>query len=88
MSPARIAPLEFVGVVIEPRSDETDDWDNHRVQDVDNGYVPELGRYVIVANMLDTDGNPGGDFPTMKQGNARTIGVYLGPHAPASAVGR
>jgi len=72
-------PFTYLGVVIEPRDQEVDDWDNHRVQDADIAYIPELRRYVIVANMLDTDGNPGGDFPNMKPGNSRVIGVYYGP---------
>ena len=69
-------PFEYVGKAITPRSDEVDDWDNYRIQDPDIAYIPELGRYVITANMMDRDGNPGGDFPTMKGNTTRVIGVF------------
>jgi len=69
-------PFEYIGKAITPRSDEKDDWDNYRVQDPDIIYVPELKRYVITCNMMDVDGNPGGDFPTMKGNNTRVIGVF------------
>jgi len=65
-----------VGKAITPRSDEVDDWDNHRIQDPDIAYIPELGRYVITANMRDQDGNPGGHFPTLKGKQTRVIGVF------------
>lgn len=69
-------PFEYVGKAITPRSDEVDDWDNYRIQDPDIAYIPELGRYVITANMMDRDGNPGGDFPTMKGNTTRVIGIF------------
>jgi arylsulfatase A-like enzyme len=69
-------PFEYVGKAITPRSDEVDDWDNYRIQDPDIAYIPELGRYVITANLMDRDGNPGGDFPTMKGNTTRVIGVF------------
>ena len=69
-------PFEYVGKAITPRSDEVDDWDNHRIQDPDIAYIPDLGRYVITANMMDRDGNPGGNFPTMKGNTTRVIGVF------------
>jgi len=69
-------PFEYVGKAITPRSDEVDDWDNHRIQDPDIAYIPELGRYVITANMRDHDGNPGGHFPTLKGKQTRVIGVF------------
>ena len=69
-------PFEYVGKAITPRSDEVDDWDNYRIQDPDIAYIPELGRYVITANMMDRDGNPGGNFPTMKGNTTRVIGVF------------
>lgn len=69
-------PFEYLGEAITPRSDEIDDWDNHRIQDPDIGFIPELGRYVMTCNMMDTDGNPGGDFPTLKGKRTRVIGVF------------
>jgi arylsulfatase A-like enzyme len=69
-------PFEYVGKAITPRSDEVDDWDNYRIQDPDIAYIPELGRYVITANVMDRDGNPGGDFPTMKGKTTRVIGIF------------
>jgi hypothetical protein len=69
-------PFKYLGKAIKPRSDEVDDWDNYRVQDPDIEYVPELGRYVITCNMMDTDGNPGGKFPGVKGGGTRVIGVF------------
>ncbi len=56
-------PFHYLGKAIEPRSDRTDDWDNHRIQDADIGYVRELNRYVMFCNMKDIDGNPGADLP-------------------------
>jgi len=67
-------PFEYLGKAIQPRSDEVDDWDNHRIQDPDIGYIPELGRYVMTCNMMDKDGNPGGTFPGVK--GTRVIGVF------------
>jgi arylsulfatase A-like enzyme len=69
-------PFEYVGKAITPRSDEVDDWDNYRIQDPDIAYIPELGRYVITANVMDRDGNPGGNFPTLKGNTTRVIGIF------------
>lgn len=68
--------FDYLGVAFAPRSNEVDDWDNHRVQDADIAYIPEMKRFVMTCNMMDTDGNPGGDFPTMKPGNSRVIGTF------------
>lgn len=68
--------FEYLGVAIAPRSDEVDDWDNYRIQDPDILYVPEIGRYVMSCNMMDVDGNPGGEFPGVKGGGTRVIGVF------------
>jgi hypothetical protein len=51
--------FEYAGTAIKPRRDETDDWDNYRIQDGDIQYVPDLNRYVMAINMMDTDGDPG-----------------------------
>ena len=56
-------PFEYVGKAITPRSDEVDDWDNYRIQDPDIAYIPELGRYVITANMMDKRRQPGWRLP-------------------------
>ena len=77
-------PFEYVGKAITPRSDEVDDWDNYRIQDPDIAYIPELGRYVITANMMDRDGNPGGKFPTLKGKTTRVIGAFY--HGDIQAV--
>jgi arylsulfatase A-like enzyme len=69
-------PFKYVGKAITPRSDEVDDWDNYRIQDPDIAYIPELGRYVITANLRDKDGNPGGNFPTLKGNGTRVIGIF------------
>jgi beta-xylosidase len=69
-------PFEYLGVAMAPREGETDDWDNYRIQDADIAYAAELGRYVMTVNMLDTDGNPGGDFPTLRKNQSRVIGVF------------
>jgi hypothetical protein len=68
--------FEYLGVAATARLNETDDWDNYRVQDPDVIYVPELQRYVMVCNMQDRDGNPGGYFPTLK-GMTRVIGFFF-----------
>ncbi len=73
-SPDLNGPFEYLGTAIAPRSDEEDDWDNYRIQDADIVYVPELSRYVIVANMQDRDGNPGGG--PLENGFTRVIGVF------------
>ena len=69
-------PYEYLGITMAPRSEETDDWDNYRIQDADIGYIPELGRYVMTCNMKDHDGNPGGNFPTLGKYQSRVIGVF------------
>jgi len=68
--------FEYVDVAIAPRSEEVDDWDNHRIQDGDIQFVPELRRYVMFANMKDIDGNPGGNFPTLGTNETRVVGVF------------
>ncbi len=68
--------FDFLGVVIKPRSEETDDWDNHRIQDADIAYIPDLSRYVMTCNMKDLDGNPGGDFPNLGEDETRVIGTF------------
>ncbi len=69
------SPFEYLGKAMQPRSGQTNDWDNYRVQDPDIGYVPELSRYVMTCNMKDHDGTPGGDFPNLNGDNTRVIGV-------------
>lgn len=73
-------PFEYLGKAIMPRSDEVDDWDNHRIQDPDIAWIPELNRFVMVCNMKDHDGNPGGRFPTLKGKQTRVIGVFYSTH--------
>ncbi len=75
-APDLSTPFEYLGVAAAPRAGETDDWDNHRVQDPDLGFIPELGRYVMVCNMKDLDGDPGGDFPTLEESETRVIGMF------------
>ena len=67
-------PFEYLGIAFEPRSDESDDWDNYRVQDADVAYIPELNRFVMMCNMMDKDGDPGGSFPGMT--GTRVIGTF------------
>ena len=67
-------PFEYLGIALEARSGETDDWDNHRIQDADILYVPELKRFIMVCNMMDTDGIPGGYFPGV--GGTRVVGMF------------
>ena len=69
-------PFEYLGKALTPRSDQTDDWDNYRIQDAEIGYVPELSRYVMFCNMKDHDGNPGGHFPNLGKGRTRVIGAF------------
>ena len=69
-------PFTYLGIAAAPRSDQTDDWDNYRVQDCDILYVPELSRYIMTCNMMDTDGKPGGDFPTLENNWTRVIGIF------------
>lgn len=82
-------PYEYLGKAITPRSGEVDDWDNHRIQDPDIGFIPEIGRYVMTCNMMDIDGNPGGDFPTLEGKQTRVIGVfYSNKELKSNAVNR
>jgi hypothetical protein len=69
-------PFTFMQVVAAPRADRTDDWDNQRIQDADIGYVEELSRYVMFVNMRDTDGRPGGAFPSLADGVSRVVGTF------------
>jgi len=69
-------PFEYLGKAAMPRSKEKDDWDNHRVQDAEIAYVAELGGFVMFCNMMDKDGDPGGDFPTLKKKETRVIGCF------------
>ncbi|PXA04677.1 hypothetical protein DDZ13_05765 [Coraliomargarita sinensis] len=62
-------PFKYLGVALAPRSDETDDWDNHRIQDAEIQYIPELKRFIMVCNMRDLDGDPG-------PGNTRVVGTF------------
>ena len=80
-------PFEYLGVAIEPRSDQVDDWDNYRIQDPEIGYAPELSRYVMTCNMMDKDGNPGGDFPTLNN-FTRVIGVFYSGSKPVKQPGQ
>lgn len=67
--------FEMLGISMEARSDQTKNWDNERVQDGDVAYIPEIDEYVMICNMRDTDGNPGGNFPTLK-GFTRVVGFF------------
>lgn len=71
-------PFEFLGILMRPRSDETGQWDNYRVQDPDIAYIPDLSRYAIVCNMKDHDGIPGNmkDFPNLGQNHSRVAGWF------------
>lgn len=69
-------PFESIGKALIPRSDEVDDWDNYRIQDADIAYIPEQNRFVMMCNMKDHDGNPGGNFPTLKEKQSRVIGTF------------
>tara|TARA_E500000178_G_scaffold190000_1_gene188072 strand:- start:30 stop:536 length:507 start_codon:yes stop_codon:yes gene_type:complete len=75
-------PFQFLGLAITPRAKEVDDWDNYRIQDADIAYIPELKRYVMTCNMMDTDGNPGGNFSGqgLKGKETRVIGVFYSNH--------
>jgi beta-xylosidase len=75
-------PFEYLGLAITPRSNEVDDWDNYRIQDADIAYIPELKRYVMTCNMMDKDGNPGGNFSGsgLKGKDTRVIGVFYSNH--------
>lgn len=70
-------PFTYLGVALAPRSDRTGDWDNHRVQDADIAYIPELGRLIMVCNMKDTDGsNPDNVAPFLSDNATRVIGTF------------
>jgi hypothetical protein len=70
-------PFEYLGVAMAPRSDETDDWDNYRIQDADIQYIPELKRFIMVCNMMDTDGtNPDGIPPFLPNNTTRVVGTF------------
>jgi hypothetical protein len=85
--------FQYVGIAAAPRSGETDDWDNHRVQDAEVEFIPELNRYVMFANMMDIDGDPGYE-PGFNYGNTilsspqtRVVGIFYSQEAvpePAS----
>lgn len=70
-------PFQYLGVAFEPRSEEADDWDNYRIQDADIAYIPEMKRFVMTTNMMDKDGVPERDFPTLKKGESRVIGTFV-----------
>jgi hypothetical protein len=65
--------FEYQGVAMQARLGEKNDWDNYRIQDADIAYIPGLSRYVMVCNMMDRDGIPGGYFPTL-DGFTRVVG--------------
>ena len=77
-SKSLMEPFEYLGLAITPRSKEVDDWDNYRIQDPDIAYIPELNRYVMTSNMMDKDGNPGGNFSGsgLKDGATSVIGFF------------
>jgi len=52
-------PFKYLGIAVKPRSGETDDWDNYRIQDADIFYDPNLQRFVMMCNMMDIDGSGG-----------------------------
>jgi len=70
-------PFEYLGVALAPRSGESDDWDNYRIQDADIQYIPELKRFIMVCNMMDTDGtNPDGVPPFLPNNTTRVVGTF------------
>jgi hypothetical protein len=79
-------PFELLGPVITPRRDAKDDWDNQRIQDGEIAYSPDLGRYIMLCNMRDTDGNPGGDFPNLN-GSTRVVGTFYSKPVPEDEAG-
>mgnify|MGYP001163963215 FL=1 len=81
-SKSLMEPFEYLGLAITPRSNELDDWDNYRIQDADIAFIPELNRYVMTCNMMDKDGNPGGNFSGsgLKGKDTRVIGVFYSDH--------
>lgn len=64
-----------LGVTMSPREGETVNWDDHRIQDGDIAFIPEISNYVMVCNMKDTDGSPGGDFPRLSN-FTRVVGFF------------
>jgi len=74
-SPSLDQPFEYIGVAMQARVGESDNWDNYRVQDADIAYIPELKRFVAVCNMMDRDGYPGGYFPKL-DGYTRVVGFF------------
>jgi len=58
-SPDLNQPFKYLGVAVRPRSNETDDWDNYRIQDADIFYDQGLKRFVMMCNMMDNDGDQG-----------------------------
>lgn len=76
-------PFQFLDVVIEPRSDQTKDWDNHRIQDGDIVFVPEKSLYAMFCNMKDVDGTPGpsagNNFESshLGKGETRVVGTFF-----------
>ena len=55
-----------------------DEWENYGIQDPDIAFIPELNRFVMTCNMMDKDGNPGGNFSGsgLKGKDTRVIGVF------------
>lgn len=70
------SPFEYQGIAAAPRYDRQEHWDNYRVHDCDIQYIPELSRYVMACNMMDTDGVPGGEFPSLPSGHTHVIGFF------------
>jgi len=81
-SPSLDQPFEYLGVAVAPRTGETAHWDNYRVQDPDIEFVPELGRWVMFANVMDKDGTPGGKQKGIKGGGTRVIGAFYSREVP------
>ena len=65
------------------RRDQIDDWDNYRIQDPEIGFIADQSRFVMTCNMMDMDGNPGGDFPGLP-GFTRVIGVFFSDYTLAT----
>ncbi|HKK31779.1 MAG TPA: hypothetical protein VKA18_15450, partial [Alphaproteobacteria bacterium] len=67
---------------IEPRENQTENWDNYRIQDGDIAYIPDLNRYVMIANMKDHDGQPGYPksfsypVPHLRKPQTRVVGFF------------
>lgn len=75
-------PYEYIGKAIEPRENQTENWDNYRIQDGDIAFIPELNRYVMIANMKDHDGQPGYPenfsypVPHLRKPQTRVVGFF------------